>query len=320
MKVMAALVGLALIVAVASPYRRARLLSFIDPSAHSSGSGYQVIQSLIGLGSGHLVGSGLGGGQAQWGFLPNAHTDFIFSVIGEQLGIVGALCVLALLAAFMWLGIRAATQSPDRFGALLSLGLVAWVAAETLINVGAVVGVLPVTGIPLPVHLLRRLVAGDHHGGGRHPDQRRPAGRGSGALRVAAGRPPVRRPAEVGERPARRVIAGGGTGGHIVPSLQIARALVDRGHAASTDRALRLPPWAGGRDMADARVPLHAAARPRHPAQPASRRVWPANVGAVRRPGLGLRACRRLLPGVAGPGWWSSSAATPASRPAWPPC
>ena len=108
MKVMAALVGLALIVAVASPYRRARLLSFMDPSAHSSGSGYQVMQSLIGLGSGHLVGSGLGGGQAQWGFLPNAHTDFIFSVIGEELGIVGAVLVLALLGGFMWLGIRAA--------------------------------------------------------------------------------------------------------------------------------------------------------------------------------------------------------------------
>jgi cell division protein FtsW len=150
MKVMAALAGLALLVAVASPYRRARLLSFVDPSAHSSGSGYQVMQSLIGLGSGHLVGSGLGGGQAQWGFLPNAHTDFIFSVIGEQLGIVGALLVLGLLCGFMWLGIRAAVQSPDRFGALLSLGLVAWVGAETLINVGAVVGVLPVTGIPLP--------------------------------------------------------------------------------------------------------------------------------------------------------------------------
>ena len=150
MKVLAALVGLALIVAVASPYRRARLLSFMDPSAHSSGSGYQVMQSLIGLGSGHLVGSGLGGGQAQWGFLPNAHTDFIFSVIGEQLGIVGALFVLVLLGGFVWLGIRAAVQSTDRFGALLSLGLVAWVGAETLINVGAVVGVLPVTGIPLP--------------------------------------------------------------------------------------------------------------------------------------------------------------------------
>jgi cell division protein FtsW len=150
MKVMAALAGIALLVAVASPYRRARLLSFMDPSAHSSGSGYQVMQSLIGLGSGHFVGSGLGGGQAQWGFLPNAHTDFIFSVIGEQLGIVGAILVLFLLGSFMWLGIRAAVQSPDRFGALLSLGLVAWVGSETLINIGAVVGVLPVTGIPLP--------------------------------------------------------------------------------------------------------------------------------------------------------------------------
>jgi cell division protein FtsW len=150
MKVMAALAALALIVAVASPYRRTRLLSFIDPSAHGSSSGYQVVQSLIGLGSGHLFGAGLGGGQQQWGYLPNAHTDFIFSVIGEQLGIAGALLVLLLLASFLWLGIRAATRAPDRFGGLLALGLVAWVAAETLINVGAVVGVLPVTGIPLP--------------------------------------------------------------------------------------------------------------------------------------------------------------------------
>jgi cell division protein FtsW len=150
MKVTAVLVLLALIVAVASPYRRARLLSFMDPSAHGSGSGYQVVQSLIGLGSGHLFGAGLGGGQQQWGYLPNAHTDFIFSVIGEQLGILGAIAVLLLLTAFVWLGIRAAVRAPDHFGGLLALGLAAWVAAETLINVGAVVGVLPVTGIPLP--------------------------------------------------------------------------------------------------------------------------------------------------------------------------
>ena len=150
MKAMAAVAVIALIVAVASPYRRTRLLSFLDPSAHGSSSGYQVVQSLIGLGSGHLFGMGLGGGQAQWGYLPNAHTDFIFSVIGEELGIVGALLVLALLGAFLWLGIRVATRSVDRFGGLLALGLVAWIAAETLINVGAVVGVLPVTGIPLP--------------------------------------------------------------------------------------------------------------------------------------------------------------------------
>jgi cell division protein FtsW len=108
------------------------------------------MQSLIGLGSGHLVGAGLGGGQAQWGFLPNAQTDFIFSVIGEELGFIGAALVLLLLGAFAWFGIRAAMRSPQRFGGLLAVGLVAWLAAETLINIGAVVGVLPVTGIPLP--------------------------------------------------------------------------------------------------------------------------------------------------------------------------
>jgi cell division protein FtsW len=149
-KILAGLIALALVVAVASPYRRERLLSFLDPSAHGSGSGYQVVQSLIGLGSGHLVGAGLGGGQAQWGFLPNAQTDFIFSVIGEELGFIGAALVLLLLGAFVWFGIRAAIRSRGRFGGLLAVGLVAWLASETLINVGAVVGVLPVTGIPLP--------------------------------------------------------------------------------------------------------------------------------------------------------------------------
>jgi cell division protein FtsW len=149
-KVLGMLTCLALIVAVASPYRRERLISFLDPSVHSSGSGYQVVQSLIGLGSGHLFGAGLGGGQQQWGFLPNAHTDFIFSVIGEELGFIGAAGVLLLLGAFVWLGIRTAMRSPDRFGGLLAVGLVAWVGSEALINIGAVVGVLPVTGIPLP--------------------------------------------------------------------------------------------------------------------------------------------------------------------------
>ncbi len=150
MKIVGILVALGLFVALVSPYRRERLLSFVDPSAHGSSSGYQVVQSLIGLGSGHFFGTGLGRGQQQWGFLPNAHTDFIFSVIGEELGIVGACLVLVLLGSLLWLGVRAAIHSPDRFGGLLALGIVAWIAAETLINIGAVVGVLPVTGIPLP--------------------------------------------------------------------------------------------------------------------------------------------------------------------------
>jgi cell division protein FtsW len=149
-KVMLGLGGAAVVVGLIDPYRRARLLSFLDPTAHAAGSGYQVTQSLIGLGSGNLVGVGLGSGRFKWGALPNAHTDFIFSVVGEELGIVGAVAVLALLVAFLWFGLRAAQRAPERFGAMLGVGLVAWLAAETFINVGAVVGLLPVTGIPLP--------------------------------------------------------------------------------------------------------------------------------------------------------------------------
>lgn len=149
-KILVAAGGLAFVVGLAEPYRRQRLLSFLDPGAHASGSGYQVVQSLIGLGSGHLVGLGLGNGRQKWGFLPNAHTDFIFSVVGEELGIVGAVCILALLVLLCWFGLRAASRAPDRFGALLGMALVAWIAAETFINIGAVIGLLPVTGIPLP--------------------------------------------------------------------------------------------------------------------------------------------------------------------------
>jgi cell division protein FtsW len=149
-KATAALAALGAIVAVADPYRRARVLSFLDPSAHASGSGYQVVQSLIGLGSGHLFGLGLGSGREKWGLLPNGHTDFIYSVIGEELGLVGALTVLVLLGALAWFGLRAASRAPDQFGTLLAVAIVAWITAETVVNVGAVVGLLPVTGIPLP--------------------------------------------------------------------------------------------------------------------------------------------------------------------------
>jgi cell division protein FtsW len=149
-KVVGSVAVLALVVGLVDPYRRQRLMSFLDPGAHASGSGYQVVQSLIGLGSGGLFGVGLGSGREKWGYLPNAHTDFIFSVIGEELGLVGAVCALLLLGALAWFGLRAATRAPDRFGSLLATALVAWIFAETVINVGAVIGLLPVTGIPLP--------------------------------------------------------------------------------------------------------------------------------------------------------------------------
>lgn len=150
LKLGAGVVAVALLAGVVDPYRRERLLSFLNPGAHSSGSGYQVLQSLIGLGSGGVFGVGLGNGSEKWGYLPNAHTDFIFSVVGQELGMLGALCALAVLAFFVWAGTRAALRAPDRFGQLLGLSLATWIAAEAVINVGAVVGLLPVTGIPLP--------------------------------------------------------------------------------------------------------------------------------------------------------------------------
>ncbi|HVA03274.1 MAG TPA: putative lipid II flippase FtsW [Acidimicrobiales bacterium] len=150
LKALGATAVIGLIVGLAEPYRRARLLSFLDPFAHAKGSGYQVVQSLVGLGSGHLYGLGLGGGREKWGLLPNAHTDFIFSVIGEEGGLVGTLIVLGLFGALAWYGLRAAVRAPDRFGALLAVAATSWITSQAVINIGAVIGVLPVTGIPLP--------------------------------------------------------------------------------------------------------------------------------------------------------------------------
>jgi cell division protein FtsW len=150
LKIVGVFGGLAIVVGLADPYRRDRILSFLHPGATRSGTGYQVWQSLIGLGSGHLFGLGLGAGREKWGTLPNAHTDFIFSVVGEELGLAGAVALLALFFALAWFGLRAATRAPDRFGSLLAVGITTWITSQAVINIGAVIGVLPVTGIPLP--------------------------------------------------------------------------------------------------------------------------------------------------------------------------
>ena len=149
-KVSIAFLLIAMVFALGDSYRRDRILSFINPGAHQSGSGYQVWQSLIGLGSGHLIGLGLGGGREKWGTLPNAHTDFIFSVVGEELGLIGAIFILVLFFALAWYGYRAAGRAPDRFGSLVAVGITTWITSQAIINMGAVIGVLPVTGIPLP--------------------------------------------------------------------------------------------------------------------------------------------------------------------------
>jgi cell division protein FtsW len=138
------------LLALLEPYRRVRMLTFLHPFADSTNAGYQISQSLIALGSGGLTGVGLGAGRAKWNFLPNAHTDFIFAIIGEELGLIGCVLVIALFVTFAVLGTRAALRAPDRFGALVAAGVTMWVVGQAVINIAAVVGLLPVTGIPLP--------------------------------------------------------------------------------------------------------------------------------------------------------------------------
>ena len=154
MRHMAAVGGIAVagatMLAIVEPYRRARLMSFIDPFDHYKEGGYQVAQSLIAFGSGSWTGVGLGAGRAKWMFLPNAHTDFIFAIIGEELGLVGCALVLVLFGALAVLGVRTTLRAPDRFGALLAAGITGWIVGQAIINVGAVTGALPVTGVPLP--------------------------------------------------------------------------------------------------------------------------------------------------------------------------
>jgi cell division protein FtsW len=136
--------------AVLEPYRWRRMTAFRHPFADAGNTGYQSAQGLLALGSGKVTGVGLGASRASWGFLPNPHTDFIFAIIGEQTGLLGSLLVISLFAAFAFLGVRAALRAPDRFGMLLAAGITSWIVGQAVINVGAVVGLLPVTGVPLP--------------------------------------------------------------------------------------------------------------------------------------------------------------------------
>ena len=136
--------------ALSASYRRARVTAFLHPWDDHLNTGYQNIQSLVGIASGGLTGVGLGESRAKWGFLPYAHTDFIFAIIGEELGLIGAAVVVALFVALCVLGARAAQLAPDRFGMLLAAGITAWFGVQAFVNIGAVIGILPITGVPLP--------------------------------------------------------------------------------------------------------------------------------------------------------------------------
>ncbi|MBV8262194.1 MAG: cell division protein FtsW, partial [Candidatus Eremiobacteraeota bacterium] len=134
----------------ASPYRRERFLAFLHPWRDPQGTGYHIIQSLYALGSGGIVGLGLGQSRQKFGYLPAQHTDFIFSIIGEELGFIGAVTVLVLFLAFAYRGIRIAMRADDRFGFYLATGITASIALQALINIGVVTSSWPVTGVPLP--------------------------------------------------------------------------------------------------------------------------------------------------------------------------
>ena len=132
------------------PFRRARLLAFLDPWADPAGVGYQPLQSLHAITSGGWSGVGLGASHAKWGFLPFAHTDFIFAIIAEELGMLGAAAVIIGFIAIGVAGMMAAVRAPDRFGMLLAVGITAMVIVQALLNMGAVMAILPVTGVTLP--------------------------------------------------------------------------------------------------------------------------------------------------------------------------
>jgi cell division protein FtsW len=151
------IVGLALVslpaayvVLVSADYRRRRLTVFLNPWEDPLGDGFQVIQSLIAVGTGGVFGRGLMAGVQKLFYLPYPETDFIYAVIGEELGLVGATIVLACFCVIAWRGLRTALRAPDRFGAFLALGLTAMVAFQAFFNMSVVLGLLPTKGIPLP--------------------------------------------------------------------------------------------------------------------------------------------------------------------------
>jgi cell division protein FtsW len=147
---MLVLLPAAMVLVASKAYRMKRVMTFLDPWQDPLGAGYQTIQALIAVGSGGPFGKGLMGGVQKLFYIPEPHTDYIFAVIGEELGLVGTSLILLCFAVIIWRGLRTALVAPDRFGALLALGLTAMVSWQALFNMSVVLGLLPTKGIPLP--------------------------------------------------------------------------------------------------------------------------------------------------------------------------
>ena len=140
-----------LLLAVTSAYRLKRLTGFVNPQGGPMGPNMQGIQGKYAVGSGGLFGVGLGASGEKWGYVPESTSDFIFAIIGEELGLVGTLCVCLLYGGLAFAGLRVARRVQDTFSRLAAAAITAWIVMQAVVNIGAVIGVLPITGVPLPL-------------------------------------------------------------------------------------------------------------------------------------------------------------------------
>ena len=212
-------------VLLSADYRRARILAFINPEADPLGKGFQAIQSLIAVGAGGWFGNGLGGSRQKLFFLPFPHTDFIFAIVGEELGFVGAAGLVACFGIVAWRGLRAARRAPDAFAGFLAAGATAMIVVQAAINLSVVLAPAPDEGHPASVRFLRRLVISRLLDRGR-ADPQRLAARGSGDRMNPRRSTLDFLMSELGAF----VIAAGGTGGHIVPGLALAQEIRSQKH------------------------------------------------------------------------------------------
>lgn len=146
----ASVVALAWYLIKSAPYRMSRFMVFLNPSADSSGQGYHVNQALLAIGSGGILGLGFGKSRQKFNYLPEAATDSIFAVIAEELGLIGASLVVVLIAIYAYRGLRVARQAPDVFARLVAVGITVWIVGQSLINIMAILSLMPLTGVPLP--------------------------------------------------------------------------------------------------------------------------------------------------------------------------
>jgi cell division protein FtsW len=145
------LVFIMVILIIVAPYRLKRITGFLNPQAQPSSAGWQSIQGKYAVGSGGLFGVGLGASRQKWGWVPNSTTDFIFAILGEELGLIGTMCVAFLYGGLAYAGLRIARRVPDTFMRLAAAAATAWIVVQALVNIGAVIGLLPITGVPLPL-------------------------------------------------------------------------------------------------------------------------------------------------------------------------